>query len=151
MRLSADYDAKSEPAAPLLGILEQNRADFYERGRKLDVDLLAALKAARRAKKRVLLTAGERGCHWCVILRDYFESDAELKEMRERRFVTVYAEARANMARLHNDYGPIPGTPHWFVLDDTGALVHSQDTELLEKGKTYDRDKMVAFLTEYGP
>lgn len=151
VRLPREYAGKDEPVAPLLELLARNHAGFYESARKMDADLLAALKVARRAKKRVLLTVGEKSCSWCFKLRDYFEADAELKEMREKRFVTVYAEARANFERIYNDYGSVPGTPHWFVLDDTGALVHSQDTELLEKGKTYDREKMVAFLVDYGP
>jgi hypothetical protein len=45
----------------------------------------------------------------------------------------------------------IDGYPHYFVLDDRGALVRSQSTGALEKGDGYDRAKVMAFLARYAP
>ena len=41
------------------------------------------------------------------------------------------------------------GYPHLFVLDAGGALLHSQDTGVLEAGRGYDKAKFVAFLKRW--
>ena len=43
----------------------------------------------------------------------------------------------------------IRGYPHLFVLDASGALVHSQDTGVLESGNGYDKARVLAFLTRW--
>jgi hypothetical protein len=35
------------------------------------------------------------------------------------------------------------------VLDASGALVHSQDTGVLESGNGYDKARVLAFLTRW--
>jgi hypothetical protein len=47
-------------------------------------------------------------------------------------------------------YPKVAGYPHLFVLDKTGKLLHSQDTALLESGKSYSRERMKAFLLKWG-
>ena len=41
--------------------------------------------------------------------------------------------------------------PHLFVLDEAGKLLHSQDTALLEAGKSYDLAKFTRFLKDWSP
>ena len=43
----------------------------------------------------------------------------------------------------------IKGYPHLFVLDGSGKLVHSQETDVLEQGRSYDKAKFVAFLKKW--
>jgi len=38
-----------------------------------------------------------------------------------------------------------------FVLDGEGKLVRSQDTDVLEAGKDYDKVKFVDFLRKWAP
>ena len=73
-----------------------------------------------------------------------------------------YSEENENKGFL-SAYPEIKGYPHLFVLDASGVVVLSQDTELLEGGRTYDKRRFLDFLaraaaahpsraaTAYGP
>lgn len=39
--------------------------------------------------------------------------------------------------------------PHFFVLDEKGKLIHSQDTTNLQKGEKYNREKMLQFIKKW--
>lgn len=43
----------------------------------------------------------------------------------------------------------VAGYPHLFVLDSSGALVHSQDTSELEAGDSYDNVRVIGFLDRW--
>jgi len=38
-----------------------------------------------------------------------------------------------------------------FVLSPEGEMLHSQNTGLLETGKSYDKEKFLNFLKEWSP
>jgi hypothetical protein len=59
-----------------------------------------------------------------------------------------FSKENKNESFLSN-YPKIEGYPHIFVLESDGAFLHSQDTGLLEKEKSYDKDKILAFLKEW--
>ena len=60
-----------------------------------------------------------------------------------------YSKENKNEAVLSR-YPRIPGYPHLFVLNSNGKLLHSQDTGQLESGNHHDRDKVMAFLKQWG-
>lgn len=141
---------EAEPAGPLPEILIANAAGNYDPSRNAKADIKAALAEAKRTRRRVILEVGSKSCVWCDRLHRFLAADAELKALKERNFVVVLADMRAN-GPLWRNYGPIPGTPHLFVLGEDGGVLRSQDTEELEQGSTYDRDKFRAFLSEWAP
>jgi len=48
-------------------------------------------------------------------------------------------------------YEPIAGYPHIFVLERDGKLLLSQNTNILESGKSYDLERLTVFLTNWAP
>jgi hypothetical protein len=46
-------------------------------------------------------------------------------------------------------YPAIPGYPHIFVLEKTGALLHSQNTAELEQGSSYSKAAMTQFVEKW--
>jgi thiol:disulfide interchange protein len=125
----------------------------YDPRRDAAADVAQALAEARRTKRHVLLEVGGKWCIWCRIMDDYFEKNADVLKLREDNYVTVkinFSLENKNEALLAK-YPAIPGYPHIFVLDAEGQLLHSQSTGDLEEGRTYDRAKMVAFLTKWAP
>jgi hypothetical protein len=67
------------------------------------------------------------------------------------KFVWVkinYSKENKNEALLSRD-PKIKGYPHLFVLDGDGKLLHSQDTDELEEGKSYDLDRFHALLRKW--
>lgn len=109
-----------------------------------------ALVRARSSRKRVLIDVGSGGCVWCKRLHRFIEQDSEIRELVERSFLTVRVDLRANAAML-SAYAPVPGTPHYFVLGEDGSLLHSQGTEILESGQSYNRGRLLAFFKAWAP
>jgi thiol:disulfide interchange protein len=114
-------------------------------------DLEAALRIARAAGLRVLLDVGGEWCSWCHVLDRFFTANPDLKRYRDERYVWLkvnWSKESRNEAFLGR-FPPIKGYPHFFVLDASGKLLHSQDTSLLESGKDYDYAAMRAFLVKW--
>lgn len=125
----------------------------YDPKRDAEKDINDAVAEARRSKKRVLLEVGGEWCSWCHIMDKYFDSNPKLLEFRDQNFIIVkinFSPENQNKQTLSR-YPEIPGYPHLFVLDETGKLLHSQDTSKLESGKSYDLEKFFAFLKEWAP
>jgi thiol:disulfide interchange protein len=125
----------------------------FDPGRDAETDVAAALAKAQREGKRVIVDVGGEWCVWCHTLDDFFAArdNADLRELRDARYVWVkvnYSKENTNEAFLSR-WPKVAGYPHFFVLDAQGKLVHSQDTGELELGRSYDKQKMIAFLGRY--
>ena len=53
--------------------------------------------------------------------------------------------------KVLSKYPKIAAYPHLFVLDNTGKLLHSQDTGKLETGDRHDPAKVIPFLKKWAP
>lgn len=116
-------------------------------------DLRSALAEAQRTGKRVLVDVGGEWCGWCHTLDKFFEQHPDLLALRETNYVTVkinYSKENENRAFLSH-YPAIHGYPHLFVLDSSGAMLHSQDTSELEQGHSYNLRKLALFLKRWAP
>jgi thioredoxin-related protein len=125
----------------------------YDPKRDADRDIKDAVVEAKRTGKRVLLEVGGEWCIWCHHMDDFFDKHADLLALREKNFIMVkinFSEENRNEQVLSR-YPKIPGYPHLFVLDKDGTLLHSEDTSLLEEGKSYNLDRFMAFLKEWSP
>jgi thiol:disulfide interchange protein len=117
-------------------------------------DLQAAIEEAAKTGRRVLVDVGGNWCGWCREMERYMEVHKDLREFRDKNFVTVkinFSPENKNEALL-SKYPKIKGYPHLYVLDKDGKLLHSQDTDKIEDGiKSYDLEKYMAFLKEWTP
>jgi thioredoxin-related protein len=123
----------------------------YDPKRNADQDIRDAIAEAKRTNRRILLEVGGDWCSWCHTLDNFFEAHPELTALRNKNFITVkinFSEENRNQEVLAR-YAPIPGYPHAFVLDADGNLLHSQDTSALEEGKSYNLERLTAFLTNW--
>jgi thioredoxin-related protein len=124
----------------------------YDPARNADQDIKDGVAEAKRTGKRVLLEVGGDWCIWCHHMDDFFDAHPELLTLREQNFIMVkinYSDENKNQMVLSR-YPPVAGYPHIFILDGDGKLLHSQDTGKLEEGKSYNLDKFMAFLKEWG-
>lgn len=138
-------------AADIAAIAGLNAA--FDPARDPANDLATAKVEAQRAGKHILLDVGGEWCSWCHILDRFVEGDAEVRRLRDAKYVWMkvnYSEDNENTAFL-SQYPAVKAYPHLFVLDANGALLHSQFTGELEEGKGYDRRKFLAFLQEWAP
>lgn len=126
---------------------------LYDPKRNAAKDLADAVAEAQRTKKHVLVEVGGDWCKWCHILDDFFKANAELLALREKNFVRVkvnFSGENENKEVLSR-YPAISGYPHMFFLDSKGKLLLSQDTGLLENGRTYNLERLTTVLTNWGP
>jgi thioredoxin-related protein len=127
--------------------------DKYDPKRDAAHDIQDAIAEAQRNHKRILLEVGGLWCSWCHTLDNFFATHTDLLALRDRSFVTVkinFSEENENKEVLSR-YGPVESYPHIFILDSEGKLLLSQDTGVLESGKSYDLEKLTSFLKQWSP
>jgi thioredoxin-related protein len=116
-------------------------------------DIQAAVVEASRTGKRVLLDVGGNWCGYCEELDQLFEEHSDLKDLRDRYFITVtvnYSTEEKNQKALAA-YPPIEGIPHFYVLDAQGNMLHSEHVADLRQPGRYSPEKMRQFLNTWGP
>ncbi|MFO1317798.1 MAG: thioredoxin family protein [Burkholderiales bacterium] len=145
-------------AACLCGFLSlvaqgQGLPERFDPARDAAADVAAAVAQAKAQGKRVLVDVGGEWCAWCHILDRFVAGNADVRALVDANFVWLkvnWSKENRNEALLSR-WPKIRGYPHLFVLDTDGRLLHSQETDLLESGRDYDRAKFVAFLRAWAP
>jgi thiol:disulfide interchange protein len=129
----------------------QNLPSKFDPSRDAAKDIATAAAQAKAQGKRVLVDVGGEWCPWCHILDRFVAANPDVQALRDAGYVWVkvnWSRENKNEALLSR-WPAIKGYPHLFVLDADGKLVHSQDTDVLEAGKDYDKARFVAFLKKY--
>ena len=132
-------------------LLAQNLPAKFDPARDAAADVATATSIARTQRKRVLVDVGGEWCPWCHILDRFVAGNANVKKLVDDNYVWVkvnWSPQNKNEALLSR-WPKVKGYPHLFVLDADGTLLHSQDTDALEAGDSYDRDKVLAFLRKF--
>ena len=115
------------------------------------LDLKKAIKQAKKENKRIILDVGGEWCIWCHRIDEFIAQNEDIYKFMHNNFVVLkinYSKENKNEKFL-SGYPQIEGYPHFFVLEKNGKLLHSQNTGLLENGKSYDAEKMMEFLKEW--
>lgn len=123
----------------------------FDPSRNPEQDVKNAVEEAQRSNRRIILDVGGDWCIWCHRIDNFIKENKDLSSLLHNRFVVVkvnYSPENKNEKFLSR-YPKIPGYPHFFVLDENGKLIHSQDTGKLERGKSYDKVKFIAFLKKW--
>jgi len=125
--------------------------DKFDPARDPARDVAAAAAAAKAQGKRVLVDVGGEWCVWCHIMDDFIAANPDVRSVLDAGYVVVkvnWSRENKNEAFL-SAYPRINGYPHLFVLDGDRKLVHSQETDVLEQGRGYDKTKFLAFLRKW--
>ena len=125
----------------------------YDEQRDPAKDLAAATIRAQQEDKQVLLLVGGEWCSWCQEMNRFLDREPELAHQFNRTFVVV----KVNVSKENKNapflkaYPEYLGVPHFYVLDAKGRLLESFNTGLLEKGKSYDGEKLGKFIAYFQP
>lgn len=118
-------------------------------------DVAAAIVKAKKEGKNVMLQIGGNWCIWCYRYDGFVKADTALNRITKENFVVYHLNYSPENKNL--DYLKILGFPQRFgfpvfvILDDKGLRLHTQDSALLEKGKSYDAEKVKTFLQSWTP
>ncbi|HEY3178168.1 MAG TPA: thioredoxin family protein [Casimicrobiaceae bacterium] len=130
---------------------KQELPQKFDPARDAASDVAKAVALAKTQGKRVIVDVGGEWCAWCHILDGFIAKNDDVKSLVDSHYVLVkvnYSNENKNEALLSR-WPQVAGYPHLFVLDADGKLLHSQDTEELEAGKSYDKAKFVAFVQRW--
>lgn len=125
----------------------------FDPARDAAKDVATAVALAKAQGKRVLVDVGGQWCSWCHILDRFIAGHADVRALVDANYVwlKVNWSPENKNEKLLSRWPAIRGYPHLFVLDAEGKLLHSQETDVLESGKDYDRAKFIAFLRAWAP
>ena len=132
---------------------EKNSAPKFEPSRDPFADVKTAVSEAEKLNKRILLDVGGEWCIWCHRIDSFIEQHEEINKFLHENFIVVkvnYSTENKNEKFLAQ-FPKVAGFPHFFILEKDGKFLHSQNTGLLEKEKSYDAEKMLNFFREWAP
>jgi thioredoxin-related protein len=115
-------------------------------------DGLEALALARDTDRLVLIELGGEWCGWCKVMDKFLQENPPVRDEFHAHFVLL--KVNVSDENKNEDFrAGLPATdgyPHFFVSDQKGRIVHSQDnTELLSDGR-YDIEKFRGFIQLWG-
>ncbi len=122
-----------------------------------------ALARAKADGKFVVCQVGGNWCPWCLRFADFVENDTAVNKVVNDNFVYIHVnynprksggdEAQQKAAQLMSRLSRPQrfGFPVFVVIDETGKVLHIQDSSFLEEGKGYSEEKVLRFFKNWTP
>ena len=122
-----------------------------------------AVVKAKANGKFVVCQVGGNWCIWCLRFADFITNDTAISKVINDNFEYIHVnynprkssgeekakQAAALMKRLDN-CGRF-GFPVFVILDETGQVIHIQDSSFLEEGQGYNQEKVLRFFKNWTP
>ncbi len=135
---------------------DMTKFKLYKPEEKAEQEIAKTVKQAKAEGKHVLIQVGGNWCIWCARFNEFITNDTKIDSIIRAGYIVHhlnYSKENYN-AKLLAKYGYPQrfGFPVFLVLDGEGKLIHTQNSWYLEDGKkSYDRDKVIAFFTDWSP
>ena len=122
-----------------------------------------AVVKAKSEGKFVVCQVGGNWCIWCLRFADFITNDTTISKLVDDNFVYIHVnynprksegeakaqQAKAMLKRLNNPARF--GFPVFVVLDESGRVIHIQDSSFLEEGEGYNKEKVIRFFKSWTP
>ena len=125
----------------------------FDPARDPSKDLKTASEMASESGKNILMDVGGSWCSWCGIMEKWLKDNRDVNSYLHDNYVLLkvnFSRENSNEKFLSRFPEPL-GYPHFFVLSSDGKSLHSQGTEALERGNSYDKKKFMEFLKKWTP
>ena len=126
---------------------------IYSPHANAQTDIAEAIKKAKAEKKNVLIQAGGNWCGWCIEFNRFSHADRQIDSLLKADFIVYhlnYSPEQKNLTVLARYKFPQRfGFPVFLLLDEQGNLLHTQNSAYLEQGKSYNKGKVLEFLTHW--
>ncbi len=114
-----------------------------------------AINLANKTNKHVLVQVGGNWCPWCIKFHDFcdkvYNVDSIIKASYIHILLNYSRENKNESAMQYLEYPERFGFPVLVILDSNGKRIHTQDSEMLEKLKSYDTSRVIKFLKNWTP
>ncbi len=128
---------------------------IYDPALNAESDIASAVKKARAENKHVLLQAGGNWCSWCIEFNKFTHNNGSIDSLLSKCFVVYhlnYSKENENKAVFAKyGYPQRFGFPVFIILDENGNRMHTQNSEYLEQGRSYNKQKVFEFLLQWTP
>lgn len=128
---------------------------LYKPEANAEKEIKEAVEQAKDQGKHVLIQIGGNWCIWCARFNDFVTTDKSIDSLVQKNYIVYhlnYSKENYNSKLLKEyEYPQRFGFPVFLVLDGKGKLLHTQTSWYLESGKSYDKEKVVAFFNDWGP
>ncbi len=130
-----------------------SKFNLYKPSENAEAALAAAVKKAKKDNKQVLVQIGGNWCIWCARFNDFTANDATIDSLIKAEYIVYhlnYSKENKNEKMLARySYPQRFGFPVFLVLNKEGRLIHTQNSEYLEEGKGYSKEKVLGFLRDW--
>ena len=138
-----------------LSAQDMSKFKLYHPEENAEKALDRVIDQAEDENKHVFVQIGGNWCVWCARFDDFIKNDASIDSLIKKEFVVYHlnhSKENRNEELLERYRFPQRfGFPVFLVLDGDGKLLHTQNSWYLESGKSYDREKVLAFLNDWKP
>ena len=135
---------------------DMTKFKLYKPEEKAEQEIAKAVKEARTGGRHVFIQIGGNWCIWCARFNDFITNDPKIDSLIRSGYVVYhlnYSKENYNEKLLARyGYPQRFGFPVFLVLEGEGQLIETQNSWYLEDGKkSYERDKVVEFFTDWSP
>jgi thioredoxin-related protein len=128
---------------------------IYDPKANAESDISAAIKKAKAENKHVLLQAGGNWCSWCIEFNKFTHVNGSIDSLLNKCFVVYHLnyspDNKNDNVFAKYGYPQRFGFPVFIILDANGNRIHTQDSEYLEQGRSYNKQKVYEFLLQWTP
>ncbi len=128
---------------------------IYDPSANAESDIAAAIKKAKAENKHVLLQAGGNWCSWCIEFNKFTQVNGSIDSLLNKCFVVYHLnyslENKNNAIFAKYGYPQRFGFPVFIILDENGNRIHTQNSDYLEQGRSYNKQKVYEFLLQWTP
>jgi thioredoxin-related protein len=138
-----------------LSVSSQDLTKFklYHPEENAKAGISSAVKEAKESGRHVLVEIGGNWCIWCARFNDFVNNDKSLDSLLSSNYVVYhlnYSKENKNTDLLAKyEFPQRFGFPVFLILNEKGDLLHTQSSWYLEAGKSYDKEKVTAFFTDW--
>ncbi len=133
----------------------EDTSHIYDPKANAAKDIANAVSKAKKENKFVLIQAGGNWCVWCLRFDKFVTTDPQLDSALKAGFIFYHLNySKENMNKsifAKYCYPQRFGFPVFIILDENGDRINTQNSEYLEEGKGYNKQKVLDFLTAWSP
>jgi len=128
----------------------------YDPKADAQADINKLIAKAKKEGKNIIIQAGGNWCIWCLRFNQFVQTTPELKNIVDKNYEYYHLNfspenKNEKVFAQYGNPGEKFGYPVFIILDKNGKMIKVQQSDVLEEGKGYSKDKVKEFFTTWAP